>query len=63
LGQRHAAGLFRPYNTQDDVARWSTRWIAPWKFWWINDDSAPLRHDHYRRHAAPDLRPAEPVGG
>ncbi|VTN29943.1 cysteine desulfuration protein CsdE [Klebsiella pneumoniae] len=39
------------------LRRWSTRWIAPWKFWWINDNSAPLRHNHYRRYAAPDLRP------
>jgi selenocysteine lyase/cysteine desulfurase len=54
---------FAPYNTQDDVARWCTPWTAPWKFWWINDNSAPLRHNHYRRDAAPDLRPAQPVGG
>ncbi len=54
---------FAPTIPKTMLRRWSTRWIAPWKFWWINDNSAPLRHNHYRRYAAPDLRPAEPVGG
>ena len=52
---------FAPTIPKTMLRRWSTRWIAPWKFWWINDNSAPLRHNHYRRYAAPDLRPAEPV--
>lgn len=54
---------FAPTIPKTMLRRWSTRWIALWKFWWINDNSASLRHDHYRRHAAPDLCPAEPVGG
>lgn len=54
---------FAPYNTQDDVAALVHAVDRAWKFWWINDNSAPLRHNHYRRYAAPDLRPAEPVGG
>ena len=54
---------FAPTIPKTMLRRWSTRWIAPRKFWWINDNSAPLRHNHYRRYAAPDLRPAEPVGG
>ncbi len=63
LGSAALRASFAPTIPKTMLRRWSTRWIAPWKFWWINDNSAPLRHNHYRRYAAPDLRPAEPVGG
>jgi selenocysteine lyase/cysteine desulfurase len=56
--QRHAAGLFAPIIPKTMLRRWSTPWTAPWKFWWINDNSHTLWHNHYRRDAAPDLRPA-----